>query len=124
MALAAHIKWGMTRPDISSQIATNHVALFPNFPLNTMIRVYSSMIARYLYTEGVLNEINAPSLAWSFAEMLEDCESQTSNRTQAISNAFINILSSFVHLNNTKGWKLAIISGNAWQTEAHRLGLL
>ncbi|GFY52245.1 hypothetical protein TNIN_225181 [Trichonephila inaurata madagascariensis] len=119
----------MTHPDVAAHIAAEPIALFPNLPLNTIIRVYSSIVARYLCTEGVLNEVNAPSLAWSFAEMLEDCESQISNlqpdyQSQAISKGFINFLSSFVRFNDTKGWKLATIFGNAWQNEARRLGLL
>ncbi|GFQ75624.1 hypothetical protein TNCT_273031, partial [Trichonephila clavata] len=129
LALSYHIKWGMSHPDVAAHIAAEPITLFPDLPLDTMIRVYSSIVARYLRTEGVLNEVNALSLAWSFAEKLKDCGRQTSKlrpdyRNQAIHNTLAEFLSSFVYFNETKGWKLVTIYRKAWQTEARRLGLL
>ncbi|GFW59032.1 hypothetical protein TNCV_2831381 [Trichonephila clavipes] len=128
LALSYHIKWGMSHPDVAAHIAAEPIALFPELPLDTMVRVYSSIVARYLCTEGVLNEDNAVSLALSFAEKLEDSDRQTSRlqpdrRFQAINHGFVQFLSLFVRFNETKGWKLATLFGNGWQTEARRLGL-
>ncbi|GFY52246.1 hypothetical protein TNIN_225191 [Trichonephila inaurata madagascariensis] len=129
IALSYHIKWGMSHPDVAAHIAAEPIALFPNLPLDTMVRVYSSIVARYLCTEGVLNENNAVSLALSFAEKLEDCNRQTSrlrpdHRSQTINHGLAQFLSLFVHFDEIKGWKLATLYGNGWQTEARRLGLL
>ncbi|GFT63756.1 hypothetical protein NPIL_246741 [Nephila pilipes] len=127
-ALAAHAEWGMTPLDVSAAIAAGPIIKFPNLPKSTMTRVYSSVVARYLLTEGVLNESNAQFLARWFAETMENSANQISSflpeyQYQAISNGFINFLSSFVQFTPKKGWKLASLYGKAWKTEAIRLGI-
>ncbi|GFR02990.1 hypothetical protein TNCT_363551, partial [Trichonephila clavata] len=129
IALSYQFQWGTSHPDVAAHVAADPIALFPNLPLNIMSRVYSSIVARYLRSEGVLNEVNALSLAWSFAEKLEDYNRRTSKllpdyRSQAINNAFAEFLSSLVRFNEDNAWLLAAVCGNAWKTEARRIGLL
>lgn len=127
-AVESHIKWGMTHAEAAANLAVRNIAKFPNLSLDSMTRIYSSLVAHYLYTEEILNEENAQSLAWSFAENMESSTNQVLKllpdyQSQAVNHGFLNFLSSFVQFNEGKGWKLAAIFQNAWQQEAMRLGL-
>ncbi|GFS66286.1 hypothetical protein NPIL_549771 [Nephila pilipes] len=123
------MEWKMLQPEMCADIGSRPIANFPHLSLDIMIRVYSKITSRYLYTEGILTIANAQPLANTFAKMIENSAegillSECDSKFEAINNGFINFLSSFIQFLPPKGWKLCVTYGNSFQLEAANNGLL
>ncbi|GFX33753.1 hypothetical protein TNCV_3961621 [Trichonephila clavipes] len=131
-SLLSQQSWGSKHPEIASEFAARPVAQnFYNFPLESLIRITSNIIIRFLHYEGILKEQNAKILALAYIKSFENiaktCNKEYQQPTnlkqyncqyETLGKGFTNFVNSIVRMTPEKAWRLAIDFGNSFTLES------
>ncbi|GFY41902.1 uncharacterized protein TNIN_247501 [Trichonephila inaurata madagascariensis] len=108
---------GAKNPERVADFATRPMAQnFKVFTREEMVRVYSSVAASYLYSQGILMQDNAQDLANEYANSFEKSANETvvendpTTKFKAVGNGFMEFLMSKGTLTHEKAWTVAIIT--------------
>ncbi|GFS34977.1 hypothetical protein NPIL_551561 [Nephila pilipes] len=116
--------FGVEDAENAAAYATQHLSQdFPVLTFDTLVKVFGTIMARYLSSEGILNEGNSQTLAMEYAKSFEDSansnmNSQVGSKFIAIGQGFVPFVTSIVQMTPEKGNKIATYFGDAWKLEA------
>ncbi|GFQ68550.1 uncharacterized protein TNCT_108561 [Trichonephila clavata] len=112
---------GARKPEKIADFSTRPMAQnFNVFTREEMVRVYSSVAASYLDSQGILTQDNAKDLANQYANTFEKSANETvveddpTSKFEAVGNGLMEFLMSVDTLTVEKGWVGAIYYESEW----------
>ncbi|GFT46839.1 uncharacterized protein NPIL_295201 [Nephila pilipes] len=117
-------RWCTRNVYIAAEFATRPlINNFCTLPLDTMVRAFSNIMARFIYFERILTLDNAEEFGLAYAKAIEESAKRnlkgtTDSKFLSIGEGFVDFATSVLVMTPKRGWRLAMVFGEGWLLEA------